>query len=99
MKVGAGFGKFSGSISIDVNTLNENINQNTAIGRETQVFTIGSREIPLPLHVKVVPITVALNDQLWAIASRNVLRKKRANMIKALNDYPKNKNADIGAGM
>ncbi len=56
-------------------------------------FTIGTQEVPLPIHVKVVPISIALNYHIWDEASLTVIRRKLVHMKKALLDYPENKRA------
>ena len=94
----ASYGRGSASVSIDVNTLDQRVNQNTRIGRQMEGFTIGTQEVPLPIHVKVVPISIALNDHLWDEASLTVIRRKKVHMKKALVDYPANKRARISAG-
>ena len=63
-----------------------------------QLINIGTQQVPLPLHVKVVPISIALNDHLWDEASLTVIRRKKVHMKKALVDYPANKQARTGAG-
>ena len=63
-----------------------------------QLINIGTQQVPLPLHVKVVPISIALNDHLWDEASLTVIRRKKVHMKKALVDYPANKRARTGAG-
>ncbi|XP_064404273.1 uncharacterized protein LOC135349653 isoform X2 [Halichondria panicea] len=97
ISVSGSYGRGSGSVSIDINTLNQRVNQNTRFGRQMQLINIGTQQVPLPLHVKVVPISIALNDHLWDEASLTVIRRKKVHMKKALVDYPANKRARIGA--
>ncbi len=96
--MGGSYGRGSGSVSVDVNTLNQKAAQASNLGTKTQEFTIGTAAVPQPIKLKIVPITVALSDNLWSRPSRRVIRLKKANMIKALNDYAANKRARINAG-
>lgn len=93
------YGRASGSVSVDINTLNQRVNENTNFRTNTQEFTIGSQNVPLPIHIKIVPISIALSDKLWSSPSLRVIRLKKANMIKALNDYAANRQARIDAGI
>ena len=61
-------------------------------------LTIGTIDIPLPIHTKVIPIDQALADSLWAENERTMIRVKRSNLERALTDYATNKQAGIASG-
>ena len=61
-------------------------------------FTIGSVDVPLPIHVKVIPIDRAFADSLWSINEQPSIGQKRTHLERALRDYAVNKNAQIAPG-
>ena len=82
--------------------LNQNINQNTKLGKSVIKFTIGSRDVPLPIHLELVPITKALDKIWWGNLTewkRDKIDQKQRNLAKALKDYPRNVHAKINKGM
>ena len=84
-----------------MNKLNENINQNTNLGKKVIKFTIGSRSVPLPIHLKLIPITKALDPIWWGGYGRwrrNRINLKQRNLAKAVRDYPRYVRAKINKG-
>ena len=82
--------------------LNENINQKTTLGEKVIQFTIGTKSIPLPIHIKLTPITKALDpiwwdgyDQWWW----NRIGLKQRNLARAVREYPEYVRAKINKGM
>ena len=98
MSAGGGYGGASGSVSLDINKLDESVNSNTNIGSSLTHFTIGTVDVPLPIHVKIAPIDQTLTDTFWDQNERSVIRQKKTHMAKALTDYAENKRARIAAG-
>jgi hypothetical protein len=92
------YGAASGSVSLDLDVLDSTVSHNTQLGSSMTQFTIGTIEIPLPIHTKVIPIDQALADSLWAENERTVIRLKRGNLERALRDYATNKQAQIAPG-
>ena len=96
------YGTFTASASFGMKNLNQNINQNTKLGESVTEFTIGSRDIPLPIHLELIPITKALDKIWWGNLTewkRDKIDTKQRNLAKALKDYPKNVHAKINKGM
>ena len=55
-------------------------------------LTIGSRNVPLPIHLDLIEITKALERYWWGGAGgwkREKIEKKQRNLARALKDYPK----------
>ena len=98
MSAGGGFGAASGSVSLDINKLDESVNSNTNIGNSLTHFTIGTVDVPLPIHVKLASIDQTLTDTFWDQNERSAIRQKKTHMTKALTDYARNKRAHISAG-
>ena len=88
----------SGSVSLNLDVLDRTVNHNTQLGTSLTQLTIGTRDIPLPIHTKVIPIDQALADSFWAQNERAMIRVKRSNLEKALTDYATNKQAGIASG-
>lgn len=101
MSAGGSYLGASGSLSLDIKTLDENVDENTQIGESLMSFTIGSADVPLPIHTKVVPIIEAMGNSFWDTNERDTygISQKRTHMDKALTDYATNKQARINAGM
>ena len=99
--VGGGYGGFSGSVGFSIKNVNENIDQNTKLGKKFTKFTIGSQAVPLPIHLDLKLITKAL-DAIWWRGVRNwkgkSIDKKQKNLMIALKNYPKYVNAKNNTG-
>ena len=78
--------------------LEESINENTEIGNSLIQFTIGSRDVPYPIHTELVPIDEALADVFWDNSERDTIRQKKIHLAKALTDYATNKGAVVPDG-
>ena len=92
---------FKASASFNMKNLNENINQNTRLGKSLIRFTIGSRKVPLPIHIKLTLITKALDRIWWGGYSgwrRGKINQKQRNLARAVRDYPRNVRAKINKG-
>lgn len=89
-----------GYVSLDINVLDHTVNQmqNTNIGRHFTRYTIGSEEVPLPIHTELVPIIEALADELWNEDERPMIQQKKRHLNMALQDYARNKQAQIAGG-
>ena len=98
LTVGGCYGRGTGSISLDINALDQSVNQNTQIGESLTEFTIGSESFPLPIHTKVVPIVEALADNLWNANEWTSIRQKRTHLRRALQNYATYKRAAIAQG-
>ena len=99
--VGGRYGAFRASASFSMKNLNENINHNTKLGKSLIKFTIGSRNVPLPIHIKLMPITKALDRIWWGGFSglrRDKINLKQKNLAKAVKDYPRYVRAKINKG-
>ena len=99
--VGGGYKGFKASASFNMKNLNENINQNTRLGKSLIKFTIGSRKVPLPIHIKLTPITKALDKIWWGGCSgwrRGKINQKQRNLARAVRDYPRNVRAKANKG-
>ena len=98
--VGGGYGGATASVGFSIKDVNQNINQLANSRTSQQRFTIGSREVPLPIHLKLIPITKALDKIWWGARGwrRKRIAKKQRNLAKALRDYPRNVNASINEG-
>ena len=88
----------SGSVSLNLDVLDRTVNHNTQLGTSMTHLTIGTIDVPLPIHTKIIPIDEALADSLWPQNERTVIREKRNNLERALTDYAKNKLAGIASG-
>ena len=54
---------------------------------------IGTRSIPLPIHIKLIPITKALDPIWWGGYGgwrRNRINLRQRNLARAVRDYPRN---------
>jgi hypothetical protein len=92
------YGVASGSVSLNLDVLDSTVSHNTQLGSSMTQLTIGTIDIPLPIHTKVIPIDQALADSLWAQNERTVIQLKRGNLERALRDYATNKQAQIAPG-
>ena len=92
------YGVASGSVSLNLDVLDSTVSHSTQLGASLTKLTIGTIDIPLPIHTKVIPIDQALADSLWPQNERTVMRLKRSNLEKALTDYATNKQAVIASG-
>ena len=98
VSVEGGYGGASASVSLDINALDQSVNENTNIGRSLKEFTIGTEDVPLPIHTKVVTIDEAMADSFWEENERTEIHQKRVHLEKALTDYAANKRAHVGDG-
>ncbi len=87
--VGGGAGGVSANVGFSIKDVNKNIDQKTNLGKEGTEFTIGSRAIPLPIHLDLRPITESLNEIWWGGRRQNNIFKKQRNLMRALKNYPK----------
>jgi len=83
----------SGSVSIDINVLNEQVSQSTEFGSKQTTFNIGTEDIPLPIKMKMKPIYRALEQVYWgnlpggATYSSLRIATKKTHLEKAFSDY------------
>ena len=61
----AGYGGVSAKLSLDINILDKTVNENTNIGESLTEVVVGTESVPLPIHLKVVPIVEAMAKTLW----------------------------------
>ena len=55
-------------------------------------FTMGSKNVPLPIHLDLKPITKALDKNWWGGTARwktSKVNRKQRNLAKALREYPR----------
>ena len=60
MSVGGGFGGYSASLSVNVETFKESMNQNTKFGSSKKVYKSGGPDMPSPIRIKLEPTCNAL---------------------------------------
>ena len=93
---------FRASAHFNIHTLNQNINQNTRLGKSLRKFTIGSRRIPLPIHLDLKLISKALDTNWWGGLSgwkKNNIDRKQRNLVRALKQYPRYVRAKKNTGI
>jgi hypothetical protein len=74
----------------------------TKLGKKVIQFTIGTRSVPLPIHIKLIPIAKALDPIWWGGSGRwqlNRINLKQKYLARALRGYPKYVRANINKGM
>lgn len=99
MTIGGGYGGVSGSISLNIDTLDESINVNTKIGESFTSYDIGTEEIPAPIKIKLVAIDEAMASSFWDDSERSEINRKRTHLCRALFNYANNKGARIAKGI
>ena len=92
-------GVASGSIDLNLDVLESTVNHQTTLGRSLTVLTIGTVDVPLPIHTQVIPIDQALADSFWAVGERTSIQQKRTNLERALEEYASIKQAQIAPGI
>ena len=100
MNVEGSNGIVTGSVSLNLNILDSTVSHSTQLGSSLTELTIGSVDVPLPIHTKVIPIDQAFADNLWSQSERTSysIASKRTNIERALRDYANNKQAQIAPG-
>ena len=71
--------------------LNENIDQNTNLGKKMTRFMIGSEAVPLPIHLELELLTKTLDRNWWGgerCWRYNNIDKIQKNLLRALKEYP-----------
>ena len=82
--------------------LNENINHNTQLGKRVIKFMIGSRSVPLPIYIKLIPLTKALDPIWWGGYGpwrRSRINLKQRNLARAVRNYPRYVRATTNTGI
>lgn len=107
MSVGGGFGGYSASLSVNVETFKESMNQNTKFGSSKKVYKSGGPDMPSPIRIKLEPIYNALRAaffkkhlQQQPNCNFNVqsLSQLKNNIEKLFKAYPQLKGAEKGQG-
>ena len=98
LSVGGSNGIVSGSIALNLSVLDSTVSHSTQLGSSLTDLTIGTVDVPWPIHVKVIPIDRALADSLWSVNERSSIGQKRTHLERALRDYAMNKQAQIAPG-
>lgn len=107
MSVGGGFGGYSASLSVNVETFKESMNQNTKFGSSKKVYKSGGPDMPSPIRIKLEPIYNALRVaffkkhlQQHPNCNFNVqaLSQLKNNIEKLFKAYPQLKGAEKGQG-
>lgn len=98
MTIGGGYGGASGSISLNIETLDQSVNADTTIGESFTSYNIGRADVPAPIKIKLVAIDEAMASSFWNDSERDEINQKRMHLCKALDDYAKNKGAHIADG-
>ena len=102
MKVGGGAngGGATGDFSIDLKTLNKNVNGRTKIGHSKTTLTIGSEEIPAPIKLELMPIAEALSELMWGPTWReDGIAERQQSLVQALLRYPIMTGAHVNKGI
>lgn len=100
---------FQGSLKVDFSLFQESMSSNTKFGQNKVTFHSGGDELPEPIALKLLPIEEALNplyfealdnkcvlskiSQTWNSRLCCSLEKRRTNLIEALRNYAKWKQA------
>ena len=102
---------YSASLQVDVKKFKESMSEKTKFGENKQVLTSGGDDLPEPIGIKLVPIDVALKSTFFSslgnltvrplscVFTSALLASKRANVQKALVEYPTKKGAITPVGM
>lgn len=98
MTIGGGYGGASGSISLNIEILDESINANTRIGESLTYYEIGREDVPAPIKMKLVSIDEAMASSFWDDSERSEINQKRTHVCRALFNYATNKGARIADG-
>lgn len=98
MTIGGGYGGASGSISLNIETLDETVSVNTRIGESLTSYEIGREDVPAPIKIKLVAIDEAMASSFWDDSERSEIDQKRTYLCRALFNYANNKGAHIVDG-
>lgn len=96
--VGGGYKGVNANLGFSIKTINENIDQKTNLGEEIGRSTIGSPDIPLPIHLDLRLITEALDKVWWRGGEEWSRIKKQKNLMRALKRYPRYVHAKKNTG-
>jgi len=78
----------SGSVGIDINTINQQVSHGNEFGSKQTTFRIGTKNVPLPIKMKMRPIYTAMDPIYWGSAYASLhIASKKTHLMKAFNDY------------
>lgn len=95
------YGGFSGSLSVDINTLSESMKKGSKFGCEETTFNVGGENMPEPISIKLVSLSKVFDEKLYKVYMENtnqrascrfandLLEKLTENIKKILNNYDK----------
>ena len=105
--VSGGYGGFSASLKVDVNTFKQSIDEGSTFMSDKTVLTSGGSDLPEPIRVQLMPIYKAIhydffkhpkNPRLSGCDSAQTVAEKSENVKKILKEYPKLKAAGVAEG-
>ena len=105
--VSGGYGGFSGSLKVDVNTFKQSIDEGSKFMSDKTILTVGGSDLPEPIRVRLIPMYQAVhydffkhlkNHRLSGCDSAQSMVQKSQNVKKILAEYPNLKEAQLPKG-
>ena len=96
--IGGDYSGVSGSISLNIETLDKTVDTNTRIGESLTQFKIGSEDVPMPIKIQLVTIDKVMASSFWDDSEWSEINQKRTHLHRALLNYAANKEAHIADG-
>lgn len=94
IQFGGNFNGFGGSLDLDIGSLKIDSRSSNNFGSRVTSFNIGTERSPVPITLKLIPISDALRQEYWSQLERTSksyrrlkIAAKRANLMRALEDY------------
>ena len=107
MEVSGGYGGYSASLKVDVNTIKDSINERSEFMSDKTILTAGGSDLPEPIRVRLIPMYKAVhydffkhlkNSRLSGCDSAQSMAQKSENLERILEEYPKLKGAILPEG-
>lgn len=99
---------FSSSLKVDMNKFRESMSEGTKFGEHKKVYTSGGPDLPEPIKLKLLPIYLAFDFHFYQALEQegssrcgytlSFLGKRKANVKKILNEYPRLRNVHRAGG-
>ena len=86
------------SAKFDISMVNEAISSSSELHKEVDIVTMGSKEFPVPIKVRVKPIISPIVEVLFDASEWSDIEQKRTNLDRALREYPVNRQAGLSDG-
>ena len=86
------------SAKFDISMVNEAISSSSELHKEVDIVTMGSKEFPVPIKVRVKPIISPIVEVLFDASEWSDIEQKRSNLDRALREYPVNRQAGLSDG-